>query len=175
MKKLYNTIAYLSGAIDRCPNLGIEWREWLTKQLDIRYGVISYNPMSKPIKIAGEHEHRELRKQWKSEGQYDKLVEFMRTIRHVDLRMCDKADFGIFYIDIPIHACGTYDELSTMNDQKKPCLIVCKQGKKAAPDWLFGMVPHTHIMSSFDEVFEYLDRVDDGWDDGSRRWLIFDY
>lgn len=172
---LANQRFYLAGPIDRCPNLGIEWRNYVSNALKERYNAIPYNPMAKPIEIAGEMEGRELRKQWKSSGQYDKLAEFMRIVRRVDLRMTDKADVGIFYIDIDIHMCGSYEELTWMNRCKKPCLVVCKQGVFQIPDWIFGMIPVQHMMNCWDELFNYLNRVNDGWDDGTNRWLKFNY
>lgn len=175
MGKLSNTRAYLAGPIDRCPNLGVEWRVWITKELSSRYGVVAYNPMDKPIEIAGEMEGRELRKQWKSKGQYEKLADFIKVIRHVDLRMTDKADFGIFYIDTDIHMCGSYEELSWMNRCKRPCLVMCKQGVVGIPDWIFGMIPCKHMFDSWDDLFVYLDEVDGGYDDGTNRWMIFLY
>lgn len=173
MGKLSKQRFYLAGPIDRCPNLGIEWRNWISEELTVRYGAVPYNPMNKPIEIAGEIESRELRKQWKLQGKYDKLSEFMRLVRRVDLRMTDKADVGIFYIDTSIHMCGSYEELSWMNRCKKPCLVVCKQGVKEIPDWIYGMIPHQHMMEAWDELFEYLDRIDQGWDDGTNRWMMF--
>lgn len=175
MGQLLNTTAYLAGPIDRCPNLGVEWRKWITEQLYEKYQIISYNPMDKPVKIAGEMEGRELRKQWKIEKQFHLLADFIKLIRRVDLRMTDKSDFGIFYIDIDIHMCGSYEELSWMNRCKKPCLVMCKQGVGQIPDWLFGTIPYQHMFSSWDDMFLYLDKINQGYDDGTNRWIMFDY
>lgn len=151
----------MSGPIDRCPNLGTEWRNWIKPILAEKYDVYSYDPMDKPVVIANEHEHRELRHTWKRNGEYDKLATFIKELRHVDLRLCDKADFGIFYVDTTIHMCGTYEELAQMNREYKPCLIVCKQGISGIPDWLFGMVPTNFLFGSFDGLFYYLDNIND--------------
>lgn len=172
---LKNLRFYLAGPIDRCPNLGIEWRLRISNELNKRYNAISYNPMAKPIEIAGEIDGRILRRQWKSTGQYDQLAKFMKTIRRVDLRMTDKADVGIFYIDTNIHMCGSYEELTWMNRCKKPCLIMCEQGKCEVPDWIFGMIPHCHIFSSWGELFSYLDSINLGYNDNTNRWMIFSY
>lgn len=175
MGYLENQKFYLAGSVDLCPDLGIEWRRWISGILRDKYKAIPYNPMDKPIEIAGEMENRQLRKEWKKTGQYDKLSEFMRLIRRVDLRMTDKSDAGIFYIDIDIHACGTYEELSWMNRCKRPCLVVCKQGIANIPDWIFGITPVCHMFNDWNELFQYLDKVDSGWDDGTNRWLKFNY
>lgn len=172
--KLTLSSCYLSGAIDACPNLGVAWREWLSEELWQRYQVIPFNPMEKPIVIAGEHEKRGLRKQWKETGEYTKLAEFVREIRHVDLRLVDKADFGIFYFDMDIPMAGTYEELFWMNRSKKPCLIMCKQGKRVLPDWIFGTIPSVNMFSSWEDLFVYLDAVNTGLMDDLGRWLFFD-
>lgn len=174
--RLKGQTAYLSGAIDRCPNLGVEWRDWLQEILINQYGVIPFNPMNKPVLIAGEHERREERRSWKENGDYDKLQEFVKEIRHVDLRMCDKSDFGIFYLNMNIHSCGTYEELSWMNRSKKPCLIVCEQGKREVPDWLYGTLPIEHIMDNWNELLKYLDHINnDEFIDDLGRWIFWDY
>lgn len=175
MGQLSKTTVYMSGAIDRCPNLGIDWRLRIAAFLREKYSCKVYNPMDKPIRIAGEHEKRDLRKQWKAAGEYDKLADFVREIRHVDLRLCDLADWGIFYLDLEIYATGTFEELFLMNRQKKPLLVVCKQGKAHVPDWLFGVIDHRFFFDSFEDMLPYLDQIDAGWDDGSGRWLIMDY
>ena len=160
MGRLKGQTAYLSGPIDRCPNLGTEWRNWIKPLLKAKYGIESYDPMDKPVLIANEHEHRELRHQWKQSGDFHKLAAFVKELRHVDLRLCDKADLGIFFVDTTIHMCGTYEELAQMNREYKPCLIVCKQGIRGIPDWIFGMVPTSFLFDSFENLFDYLDNID---------------
>lgn len=175
INRLMGTKSYLSGAIDRCPDLGITWRKWLTKEIGQRYGIISYNPLEKPIDIADEHEYRQVRKRWKEEGKYKELSDFITIIKNVDRRMCSKSDFGIFYLDMDIFACGTLRELFWMLDDNKPIILLCKQGKKHIPDWLFSEVPLEFIKEDWDDVFKYLDKINDGFDDGTNRWMIFDY
>lgn len=172
---LRNHRAYLGGAIDRCPDLGIEWRLYVAEKLRKRWGVIPYNPMDKALlnPIADEHEGRDRRKKWKADGEYDLLKNFIKEIRHVDLRMTDRSDFGIFYIDIDVHNCGTYEELAWMNRGKKPCLIMCKQGVKNIPDWLFGVLPYENFFSTWESLFDYLDEVDSGQADDLGRWIFF--
>lgn len=176
MGRLSGQVVYLSGAIDRCPNLGVAWRESLQEVLIKDYGVIPFNPMNKPVVIAGEHEFREQRRDWKRNGHFTKLKEFVKQIRHVDLRMCDKSDFGIFYIDIDIHACGTYEELTRMNISKKPCLVVCAQGLQQMPDWLFATLPVEHLFDTWEDMLKYLDEVHTGeaFDDMG-RWVFWNY
>jgi hypothetical protein len=110
--------------------------------------------------MANESEFRVERKQWKEEGKWEKLHKYMKYIRKIDLRLCDKADFSIVYIDNNVQSFGTLEELFILNRQKKPVLVVLKQGKKEASDWLFGTLPPRFLFDSFDELFKYLDYVD---------------
>ncbi len=176
MGRLRGQICYLSGAIDSCPNLGISWRESIQDILIKDYGVIPFNPMNKPVVIADEHEFREQRRDWKRDGKYSELKEFVKQIRHIDLRMCDKSDFGIFYIDTNIHACGTYEELTRMNISKKPCLVICEQGLLGIPDWLFATLPVEHLFDDWYDLLLYLDKVhtNEVFDDMG-RWVFWDY
>jgi hypothetical protein len=97
------------------------------------------------------------------------------VIRTLDLRCIDISDFIIASIDIDVHACGTYEEISVANSQKKPVLVWCQQGKSAAPNWLFFMLPHEHIFGSLEDLMSYLGRVSEGEDiEHYKRWFFFD-
>lgn len=174
MNNLRGSTFYLSGPIDRCPNLGMEWRQWITPKLQA-YGIKVYDPLNKPVGLPEEIEGREKRLQWKENGEYDKLAHWMRYIRHVDLRLCDKSDAGIVYLDIDIFACGTLEETFSLNACKKPVILMCKQGLKAVPDWLWGTLPVEMIKDSWEQVFDYLDLVDSGKADDLGRWIHFNY
>jgi len=74
-----------------------------------------------------------------------------------------------------VHACGTYEEITVANSQKKPVLVWCQQGKSNAPNWLFFMLPHQHIFGSLNDLLEYLLKVHIGKDiKHYKRWFFFD-
>lgn len=175
-ERLKNKTVYLIGAIDRCPDLGVGWRVDFQNELVKKYNANVYNPMEKPIDIGIESkEYRNRRKLWKEKGEYSQLTEEMQLIRHVDLRMIDKADYVIAFINTDIHMCGSYEEITIANHQKKPILILCHQGKSGIPDWLFGMLPHQWFFSSKEDLFDYLDHVHKNEVvDYNRRWLFFE-
>lgn len=163
------------GAIDRALDLGQGWREEV-KEILKKFNVIVYDPLNKPIDIGDEMISRKERARWKEEGNYYALSQHVKQIRHVDLRMADKADFGIIYIDLDIYACGTWEEYFWMNRQKKPCLLVCKQGKAHIPDWVFGSSPHEMTFDNFNQLENYLHYIDKTKViDDMGRWLFFDY
>ena len=177
MNKLYGSKTYLVGAMDRVADHGAEWREWITPKLH-DLGIMVYNPCNKKLKsdddgVLEDDDSREARRQWKQDENY-MMFRTVKKIRSVDLRMVDTSDFLIANIDMDIHACGTYEEIVTANRQKKPVLVHCVQGKQAAPDWLFFMLPHQHIFSSWEELLAYLETVNIDGDDGTNRWVFFD-
>lgn len=165
---------YLAGAIDRCPDNGIQWRENITPRLQ-ELGCIVFNPLKSPIK---EHKENSLddisyRKVLAEQERYDEITTIVKKIRHNDLRLTDVSDFCICYIDLDIFLCGTFEEISWLNRSKKPVLIVTKQGKKKTPLWLFGCFPHEHIFSTFDELFMYLTEVSRG-SITDERWVFYE-
>jgi len=174
--RLYGMRTYLAGPMDRVLDGGVVWREKLTPLLQ-QLGLIILDPCKKPIAIGQETaEDRRQRHTWKKDGKYDEVVQSMKPIRHIDLRMVDMADFLIAYLDTDVHMCGTYEKIFWANRLKNPVLIMCAQGKENAPDWLFATLPHQHIFSSFPDVLIYLAHIN--WDmyvDHMQRWLFFDY
>jgi len=161
MNRLFGMRTYLVGAMDRVEDGGSEWREKLEPELN-KLGVVVFNPCNKAIPLANEDEvSRIRRRKYKSAGAYNSAVEEMKEIRNVDLRMVDISDFIIVNIDLDVHACGTYEEITTANRQKKPIIVRVKQGKSHTPDWLLGMLGSSHdmIFSTWEEVLGYLGEV----------------
>lgn len=175
MNKLKNMRAYLGGAMENAAGLGIDWREDFKKRMD--FSVTWLDPTDKPIDIGIEDiKNHGRRKELKREGLFNTVAEEMRLIRCVDLRMVDISDFLIFNIDVSIHTCGTYEELTTANRQKKPIICRIKQGKSHCPDWLLGMIPHEMIFSTWGEVETYLAIINTGSDTRTfNRWMFFDF
>jgi len=173
VNKIAGLRTYLCGAMDRVPDGGVGWRRKVGQYLMSR-GVIVFDPSNKPIDIGIEDiESREERKEWKENGDYDKIADTMRLIRNTDLRMVDISDFIVVNLDLDIHPCGTYEELFLANRQKKPIMLRVEQGKRETPDWLLGTIPHETIFSTWDEVRDYLDLVDAGRVK-DKRWMFFD-
>jgi hypothetical protein len=68
------------------------------------------------------------------------------------------------------------EELFWANRMKKPILVRVEQGKRNAPDWLFGTLPHQLIFSTWNEVVTYLRHVaKDEYVDHLRRWRFFNF
>ena len=165
---------YLAGAMDRVPDGGHGWRDNISEFLS-ELGVIPMNPCKKPILYGREDEkNRSYINRLKKAGRYDEVAEFVKEFRCIDLRMVDVSDFVILNVDTAIHMCGSYEELTLANRQKKPVLIHVEQGKEECPNWIFGMIPHEHIFSSWVSLQNYLIDVNDN-DIRHKRWILFNY
>lgn len=172
--RLKNQRCYLAGAIDRVPDRGTQWRDFITPFLE-SLGVEVFNPLKKPTNLGKEDESMaRYKKKLKEHKEYDKLSELMRTIRSIDLRMVDVSDFLIVNLDIDTHPCGTLEEIFWANRQKKPILVHMVQGKTSAPDWLFGTIPHQFIFNDWKEIMSYLLDINSNLDH-SNRWIFFNY
>jgi len=174
MNRLKNQRVYLAGAMDRVSDRGTGWRDNITPFLE-SLGIIVFNPINKPTDVGCEdHETHLIKTQYKQTENYDSLAKIMKTIRSVDLRLVDISDFLVVNLDLDIHPCGTYEEIFWANRQKKTILIHMVQGKKHAPDWLFGTIPHNMIFSSWNELKDYLIKIDKNNDiESQNRWYFF--
>lgn len=187
MNRLYGMRTYLVGAIDRVPDGGVQWRDDITPFLN-SLGVVVYDPCKKPL-LPGEDagletpESRIARAKAKRAGDYNKVTEEGKVIRATDLRMVDTTDFLVVNIDIDVHACGTYEEVTTANRGRHPILVHVEQGKVNCPDWLLSMLgPKSHdtVFDTWDQMKEYLLRVNDATFDElkelnkAKRWVFFD-
>lgn len=176
MMRLNGSRCYLCGPMDRVSDGGETWREEFTAFLK-NLRIIPINPCKKPCLIAIEDkEHRQLRRQLLKEGEYDKVSEMMKEIRTIDLNLVDISDFMVVYWDTAGQMCGTMEEVFWGNRMKKPILIFCPQGKSSIQDWMFGVLPHHHMFSTWDGLKEYIKRVNDGREQNTyKRWKFLDF
>lgn len=172
--RLKNQRVYLAGAMDRVADRGTGWRDNITPFLE-NLDVVVFNPISKPTDIGLEdNDTHQIKTKLKEMGRYDELSAMMKTIRAVDLRLVDISDFIIVNLDLDIHPCGTYEEIFWANRQKKPIIVHMVQGKQAAPDWMFGTIPHQMIFSSWGEIKNYLVYISTYYDiEKYNRWCFF--
>lgn len=175
--RLWGSISYLVGPMDRAPDGGVEWRNWITPHLQSK-GIVVLNPCDKPTDAGGESlDDRDAHQKMIDDGNYGEVCKQMRIVRSYDLAMVDIASFLIVNIDLDIHTCGTYEEVCVANRQKQPILVRMKQGKSFSPHWLLGMIHHTYIFNSFDDILTYLAEVDEdntGFFERAGRWKFFD-
>jgi len=184
MNRLFGTRVYLAGPMDRVKDGGVQWRNDLTPFLN-EQGVIVLDPCNKPIDVGVEDSSgREQRVILKQEEKLEEVAKDMKVIRAVDLRMVDICDFIIAHVDIDVHMCGTYEEITTANRQRKPVLYHIEQGRQNVPDWLLGVVGENScdmIFSSWNAIKHYLKGLNSANEENvqevynkHRRWVFFD-
>jgi hypothetical protein len=162
--------------MDEAKDGGVDWRVMLKPKLwSLGIGVI--DPCDKPCIGYDEgpqiHQDIEL---CRVTGDYDKLTQIAKPIVGNDLRSQHKSDFIVMYVDKDIFMFGTSIEFAWAVQQRKPVLVVCKQGKNKVPLFAFGMCPHSMFFSNFDEMMIYLEGVNNSTGvDEKRRWYFWDY
>lgn len=178
MGRLNGCRNYLSGCMDRVKDGGVGWRTMLTPYLK-DMGIVVLDPCDKPTKEGKEDSNFvKERNELKNKKDYDGMTTIMKKIRNVDLRMVDISDFLIVNIDLDTHPCGTIEEISLANRQKKPVIIRCEQGKENVPFWLYGMLPHKLFFNTWNQVLEYLSDINDEtkpYDDVDGRWVFWNF
>jgi hypothetical protein len=162
--------------MDRVSDGGVVWRQEITPRLK-GLGVGVLDPCDKPSNYATEDSHtREKIDSHKEVGDFNSVSYIMKPICAVDLRMVDIAHFLVVNLDLDVHMCGSYHEMFVAIGQKKPVLIRCEGGKQRLPNWMFGVMPHEMVFSSWDELMEYLHHVDgDNTVEHYNRWRFFDF
>ena len=175
MGYLQGKAAYLCGPITNVSDDGVVWREWLSKELEDRWKIKTYNPV-KQKSITGRLEIKDDKKYFAklaADGEIDKLREEFEPILRKDLRLVDKSDFLIFYYMPRISMFGSVAELLIASFlQKKPVLCFCEPDEvKYLNPWLLSYVKKGNFHTSWDSLFSQLDAINNGNVD-VRYWTI---
>ncbi len=156
---------YLSGPIENDTAEGHNWRDNPRDVLVNQFEIDLFDPFADP------------KQQWVpilTRARQEKNYEIMRKVakRFVrkDLAMVDRADFVVAYLPYKVPTTGTHHEIIMSNNNKKPTLLVCPQGKEFAPLWYYGFIPHELIFSSWEDLYRYLDEVNLGLHTNNDRW-----
>jgi nucleoside 2-deoxyribosyltransferase len=161
MNHLKGLRVYLSGNCENAEKAGADWRKDITPKLK-KLGLVIFDPVHSnvPLSFCNKQDEFEFVKKLRKDGDYVTLRKAMSQVVAADLRMCDVADCIIVYLDSEKPTYGTIDEIVTACNQKKPVYLVCKQGMKAMPLWLFGRVPLEYMCENLEQVLHKLDTID---------------
>ena len=153
---------------------GRNWREEVSSKLE-PLGITCFDPYKKPF-VKDVEEDEDTRKQmddWMVSGNYDKVVERMKTIRSYDLNLVDRSDFIIAHLTPDVASWGSAEELVTAVRMKKPTFISIEGGKSKTPLWILGMIPHKYIYNTISEIVNMLYLINDGKKEiDSDRWRL---
>jgi nucleoside 2-deoxyribosyltransferase len=165
MSKFYlnKKSVYLCGPLHACHDDGAGWRDKITPRL-LKYGLTVEDPTKKTVDGVGEVGDDKARfQQLLKEKRFDDAKEAFWPIVRKDLRCVDKADFLIFYYDASIPTVGTWHELVTASNQKKPILLVYDETQLEKFNiWVLTFIKSGCIFSNWEDMFEYLNKIDNG-------------
>jgi nucleoside 2-deoxyribosyltransferase len=163
MAKLAGVRLYLGGPIECSqPN---DWRSEPKSVFQNEFKIIVFDP------------HADPKQQWSPKLAEAKEMEDYETVEEIAKRFCrkdlclvDRCDFLIAYLPKDVKTTGTIHEIINSNNAKKPTLLICPEGKKHIPGWLFAYIPHTNMFGSWEALYEYLRKVDRGEMIEDDRW-----
>lgn len=158
MHNLDNLRCYLAGPIE---HLGVGFKshfnhEKLKKFMQYK-GVLIIDPRKLIMNEESEIKNRD---HLLDTGDWEGMAKEMKVIVRKDLRSVDLSDFIIAYLPYKVQTCGTYHEIINASLQKKPTLLVCPEGIKFIPKWLFGFIPTRYLFGSLDGLLKYLTTID---------------
>jgi nucleoside 2-deoxyribosyltransferase len=157
---------YLSGPIEH-DDPDHNWRDNPKRVLTERFKINVFDPFADPKQQFSDTLRESLDSgDWKTAGEI--AHGFVRK----DLALVDRADFIVAYLPKGVCTTGTHHEIIWANNAKKPTLLVCPQGKKYHPAWYFGFIDPQFMFGSWDELYDYLEEVDEGKHKDNDRWEV---
>ena len=164
---------YLCGAMYALNDCGADWRDIITPKLE-SYGVHVEDPVKKTAFVVSEvGEDKKRFRNLILDQDFAGLKEAFWPVVRKDLRCVDKADFIIFCYDMPESpTVGTVHELVAAQSQKKPILMKYNKDKldKFNP-WIATFIKNGSFFPEWIDMFNYLDKVDNGEFDTS-LWTL---
>lgn len=147
---------YLSGAMEYKEDLGMGWRDWLTKELENRR-----HEAVDPVKLESPDEdgnpiQRQLSRM-KAEGNLKEVREICRrSIFRKDMFGIQLAEALVVYYDIPVQqGAGTISECWESFREGRPIYLVTHLPLEQVPTWLIAET--TEVFSDFEGFLAYVD------------------
>ena len=175
MEDLDGVKIYLSGPIDRVDDDGIMWRKDFKKRCRLNKLPVDFlDPTDKPEWLGSEvGEEKDRVKKLMKDGKWEMAKQQAQYFRHIDLRMVDTCHLFVVWIDVNCHMCGTYDELFTAEDQRKPLLAIMAPGQSKwdIPSWLVSIFNEDEVFENVAECVEHLKLLHKGKITFDDRWI----
>jgi nucleoside 2-deoxyribosyltransferase len=158
--------AYLSGPIE-FDKTSLNWRTEPMKVLTKRFGIKMFDP------------HQDPKQQWvpalleaRKKSDITEMARIAKNFVRKDLSMVDGSRFLIACLPKGVSTCGTHHEIFIANTAKKPTLLICPDGLTELPLWYYGFIKPDFLFGSWDDLYEYLQEVDDGKHKHNDRWWM---
>ena len=159
---------YLSGPIEFGDH-SLNWRIEPKKVLAERYGLEIFDPFEDPK----QNKVDELDAACEAED-WDTVEDITEQFVSKDLTLVNQSDLLIAYLPRKVPTTGTVHEIIVSNQNKRPTLLMCPQGKKYIPKWYRGFIKREHTFGSWEEIYAFLDAVVRGdWKDHKRWRFIY--
>lgn len=162
---LRNKRVYLSGPIENDNSAKHNWRDNPKKILKTKFKIDLFDPFDDPKQVFANDLY-EARKN----KDYEAIAKIAKGFVRKDLAMVDRADFIIAYLPYQVPTCGTHHEIINSNNAKKPTLLICPEGKWNIPLWYYGFIPHECMFSNWNDLYNYLQEVNDYKHTNNNRW-----
>jgi hypothetical protein len=150
---------YLSGGMEYKKNLGMGWREWITRELEERRHD-AINPVK--LELAEEEMDTDMPIQTrltllKNEGKLDEVRRLVRKVLfRKDMYGIQMSDAIIVYYDESVQkGAGTISEAWESFREGRPVYLVTDFEFKDIPTWLIGET--TQVFPDFEELLAYVD------------------
>jgi nucleoside 2-deoxyribosyltransferase len=163
MSILKNFRVYLSGAIEFGD--GPNWRIEPKKNLTNRFGLHVFDPFDDP-----KQQWTSVLKKAREEADYKTIRKVAKNFVRKDLCLLDRSDFLIAYLPYAVPTTGSCHEIINSVNSKKPTLLVCNRPKEYLPFWYYGIVPHECMFGCWEDLYLYLEEVNDGKHKDNNRW-----
>lgn len=177
--KLKGAVLYLSGPINYSKDDGIGWRQEFIKSCNNEGLKFTYfDPTNKPPGLLGQEVgfEKQKAKRLKEGNRWTELHRYVKNYIRIDLRLVDLSDIVVVFCDTDTFMTGSWHEMFLSLGQKKPTFLICKKGKKDAPDWIFGLMDHKYIFNSVEECVYHLKKLNSGKIKLNKRFvLVRDY
>ncbi len=163
MNYLKDKSVYLCGPLHACSNDGKDWRQLITPKLST-YGIKVEDPTKRTINGVGEvGADKALFQKLIREKNFAEAKERFWPLCRADLRSVDKADFLILNYIPTQPTIGTWNEVTCAVSQKKPILMKYDESQLDKFNvWVLTFIKDGCIFSTWEEMFLYLDKVNNG-------------
>jgi len=152
------------------------WREFVKTKLG-SVGINTLSPLDTKF-LGYPVESREdivKMKQFRTEGDYKKVSDYMKMVIRKDLRLIDLSDFIIVNMEVSKPTFGTMHELVIAGQQKKPIFVSISEGKRECPLWILGLVDPDFIFNDINSVVDFVLSIDSGDENMDlERWRLLD-
>ena len=174
MGYLEKKVVYLCGPIKAASDVDSKksWRNVITPILKKKYKLKVDDPCKITVNGVGEiGKDKEYFKNLIKVKKFDQLKDEFYKIVRKDLKCVDRADILIIYHDPNVPTVGTIHELVAASQSKKPILLKYDPAHlENLNPWIFTFIKSNWIFDSWEKMFEYMNKIDDGDLDSSHWW-----